>query len=223
MWFQQMMFMLMAGGYTGMPAKLATVTPQPAAGASASGALSNPSAPARVAVSSASATATTTPTASGGAWTRLEWSGQGDGKTSTYSGGVYCGPGWGFVVQDVDSGKIAKLPDAIDAIDRACKRHDQCYNDHGYFTRSCNLRLAADLMNVIRDANSSSQMRGDAVVMAAVFTYEAVYHDWWLKPASDGYKSLKQSFDRMFIELNMHMQAVINYHINAARTGRGYY
>jgi len=96
---------------------------------------------------------------------------------STYRGGLYCGPGWGFVREDVTSGRIAQLPEAIDAIDRACRRHDQCYDDHGYFTMGCNLRLAADLVAVVRSPDSTVQQRLDATIMAAIFEVEALTVD----------------------------------------------
>ena len=46
---------------------------------------------------------------------------------STYREGIYCGPGWGFTIEDVKSGKIQDLPGAFDAIDQACRLHDQCF------------------------------------------------------------------------------------------------
>jgi hypothetical protein len=88
---------------------------------------------------------------------KLEANKKSSGGISTYQGGLYCGPGWGFTIEDVRSGKIKELPTAIDAIDAACKTHDQCYQDHGYFTQQCNVSLAVNLVEVIRSPSSSKQ------------------------------------------------------------------
>ena len=93
----------------------------------------------------------------------------GAGGLSTYDGGYYCGPGWGFTREDVESGKLAELPEAIDAIDRACKAHDQCYLDDGYFSQSCDRLLIGDLKTVVADPKASDQQRRDAAIMAAYF------------------------------------------------------
>jgi hypothetical protein len=62
---------------------------------------------------------------------------------STYRGGNYCGPGWGFFREDAEQGKLP--PAAFDVIDEACRIHDSCYERHGYFTKACNDRLAGGL------------------------------------------------------------------------------
>ena len=98
-------------------------------------------------------------------------------KGSTYRGGNYCGPGWGFTYKDILDGTIAKLPDAIDAIDEACKSHDYCYEENGYLTQGCNLVLSYDLVKVVVDEQSSAQQRLDAVVMAVVFFVESQTFD----------------------------------------------
>ncbi len=116
---------------------------------------------------------------------RLEVRSLPDAGYSTYRGGRYCGPGWGFVRQDVERGKIAALPDALDAIDEACRHHDQCYHDNGWWSQQCNVRLAAELAVIVRSPMSTPQQRVDAAVMAAVFAIEAVGVDPWLRPASD--------------------------------------
>lgn len=126
---------------------------------------------------------------------RLEWKSMQVGGTSTYQGGNYCGPGWGFTKADAAGGKL--LPEAIDAIDAACRHHDQCYADHGYFTASCNVHLATDLTRVILANDSTEQQRFDAAVMAAIFATEVATVDWWLKPANE----LRQELDRMYREL----------------------
>jgi hypothetical protein len=91
---------------------------------------------------------------------------------STYQGGHYCGPGWGFTLEDVRSGRIKELPAAIDAIDAACKNHDQCYADSGYFSIDCNRKLISELTAVVVDEASSPQQRQDAAIMAAIFAVE---------------------------------------------------
>jgi hypothetical protein len=94
------------------------------------------------------------------------------------------------------------MPDAIDAIDQACRRHDQCYFDHGWFTQTCNVQLATDLVTIIRSPASSPQQRVDAAVMAAVFAVEAELIDPWLGPAvrlgTATLTSLRSAFDEMF-------------------------
>lgn len=118
---------------------------------------------------------------------RLEVRRMPKGGISTYRGGRYCGPGWGwsFVRKDVESGKIAHMPEAIDVIDDACRRHDQCYDDNGWFFRDCNVRLARELVEIVRAPTNTAQQRMDAAVMAAVFAVEADGIDPWLRPAVD--------------------------------------
>lgn len=109
-------------------------------------------------------------------FSNLTWSkkssvvGQG---VSTYQGGNYCGPGWGFTYKDILDGKIAQLPDAVDAIDEACKLHDYCYSENGYFTQGCNLVLTYNLVEVVVSKDSTPQQRLDATLMAAVFFIES--------------------------------------------------
>lgn len=104
--------------------------------------------------------------------TNLEFSRKTPDGISTYKKGLYCGPGWGFTYQDVLDGKIKKLPEAVDAIDAACKAHHQCYKDNGYFTQGCNLVLSVDLVKIISAESSTNQQRIDAVIMAAIFFVE---------------------------------------------------
>jgi hypothetical protein len=92
---------------------------------------------------------------------------------STYKNGVYCGPGWGYTVQDVLDDKIKNLPEAIDAIDEACKLHDTCYQENGWCTQGCNLVLTANLAKVVVDPKSTPQQRLDATIMAAIFFIES--------------------------------------------------
>ena len=96
-----------------------------------------------------------------------------NGGISTYKGGNYCGPGWGFTYKDVLDGTISKLPKAIDAIDEACKAHDYCYEENGYFTQGCNLVVTYDLVQVVVGEQSSPSERLDAAIMAAVFYVES--------------------------------------------------
>jgi hypothetical protein len=141
---------------------------------------------------------------------KLQWKEQPGGGVSTYIGGVYCGPGWGFTKEDVISGKIRSLPKAIDAIDEACKHHDQCYQDYGYFWQSCNVGLAHDLVKVITDPKSSSQQRMDATIMAAIFSIEAKYVDTLAYSGSFSYKYLKSSIENLWKNGNLTMEQVMN-------------
>lgn len=95
-----------------------------------------------------------------------------NGGTSNYAGGHYCGLGWGFTLEDVRSGRIKEMPAAIDAIDAACKNHDQCYADSGYFSIDCNRKLISELTTVVLSESSSPQQRLDAAIMAAIFSAE---------------------------------------------------
>jgi hypothetical protein len=109
-------------------------------------------------------------------FTKLEWSKKvtvSKDAVSTYKGGKYCGPGWGFTYKDILDGKIRQLPGAVDAIDEACKLHDYCYEENGYFTQGCNLVLTYDLVGVVINTGSTPQQRLDAVLMAAVFFIES--------------------------------------------------
>ena len=108
--------------------------------------------------------------------TRLEWASQASG-VSTYRGGVYCGPGWGFTQEDIVSGRIRELPAALDAIDEACRRHDQCYADRGWLTLDCNVELSRSLAAVVISRTASEQQRIDAAVMAAIFMTEVLTID----------------------------------------------
>jgi hypothetical protein len=65
------------------------------------------------------------------------------------------------------------MPQAIDAIDEACRMHDYCYEENGYLTQGCNLVLSYDLMQIVVNQKSSPQQRLDAVLMAAVFFIES--------------------------------------------------
>jgi len=105
--------------------------------------------------------------------TKLTISRKSQQAVSTYRGGNYCGPGWGFTYKDILEGNIRNMPDAIDAIDEACKAHDYCYEENGYFAQGCNLVLSYDLVQVITDEQSSSQQRIDATIMAAIFFIES--------------------------------------------------
>jgi len=111
-----------------------------------------------------------------GDFSKLSWQTKTNLKgagTSTYKGGMYCGPGWGFTYQDILDGKISKLPAAVDAIDEACKAHDYCYTENGYFTQGCNLVLTYDLVKVVTSPGSTAQQRLDATLMAALFFIES--------------------------------------------------
>jgi hypothetical protein len=131
------------------------------------------------------------------------------GGISTYRGGVYCGPGWGFTREDVLSGRIKEMPAAIDAIDAACQRHDQCYADRGYFTYSCNMALSRDLAAVIVGRHSTPQQRLDAAIMAGIFRFEALTLDLVVAE----YRDWRDKFEAMFSPY-FSMEAVIEWHLN---------
>jgi hypothetical protein len=135
---------------------------------------------------------------------RLEWRAMPGGGTSTYRGGLYCGPGWGFTREDLRTGRIREMPAAIDAIDAACRRHDQCYFDHGYFTRECNVALVGDLVAVIVASESTFQQRFDAAIMAGIFEVESLTMDVGMSV----YRDLRGDFERLF-DQGLSMEAVI--------------
>lgn len=128
---------------------------------------------------------------------------------STYMESNYCGPHWGFTSQDVLSGTIAEMPEAINAIDKACQAHDQCYADHGYFNQACNEQLRTDLLRIVSDPHSSSSERMDASIMAGIFWTEGAIS----KPLHTIYKNLYDSFVLLFTAQQMTMQMVINWHL----------
>ncbi|GJD56739.1 hypothetical protein [Methylobacterium dankookense] len=121
--------------------------------------------------------------------TNLEYNKKENGGVSTYKKGVYCGPGWGYTYRDILDGKIKTMPAAVDAIDNACKAHDECYAEHGYFTQGCNLVLTVDLVKVVTSADSTPQQRADAAIMAAIFFIESQTIDLG--------KMSKQQYDAM--------------------------
>lgn len=133
--------------------------------------------------------------ARGAGLTRLEAQFMPSGGISTYRGGNFCGPGWGFTKQDVENGQI--MPEAFDVIDAACQRHDQCYADYGYFTERCNVQLASELSAIIKSPKSTPQQRYDAAVMAALFETEA--HT--LDRAVSAQRTALQSLERYYREL----------------------
>lgn len=60
--------------------------------------------------------------------------------------GNYCGPQHGDPTYQVQP---------IDAVDRACMRHDQCY-DNGYSNCACDYQMVVDLQRVLWQAKDSS-------------------------------------------------------------------
>lgn len=141
---------------------------------------------------------------------KLQWAKSTDKGFSTYAGGLYCGPGWGFTKEDVASGKIKALPKAIDAIDAACAKHDQCYQDYGYFSPWCNVGLATNLVKIIIDPKSSSQQRLDSVIMAAIFSIEAKQVDPYVYPVIISYSFLKTHIASLWKNGNKTMEQIIN-------------
>jgi hypothetical protein len=141
---------------------------------------------------------------------KLQWDSQPGKGTSTYAGGLYCGPGWGFTKEDVISGKIKELPKAIDAIDEACAIHDQCYQDFGYFSSSCNEALALNLVKIIKNPKSTAQQRLDAVIMAAIFHIEAKRIDPIVSATKYSYSCMKIQIDSLWKSGNRTLGQVIN-------------
>ncbi|WP_342165034.1 hypothetical protein [Methylobacterium sp. SD21] len=123
----------------------------------------------------------------------LEWKSMPTGGTSTYKGGLYCGPGWGFTYKDILDGKIKSMPKALDAIDEACKGHDECYDDNGYITAGCNLVLTSKMVEVIKSDSTTTQQKVDAAVMAAIFFTEGFLVD----PIANPKKNTKEFRDQV--------------------------
>ena len=147
-----------------------------------------------------------------GDFSKLTWSKKSSvvGKgTSTYKGGNYCGPGWGFTYKDILDGKIAKMPAAMDAIDEACKLHDYCYEENGYFTQGCNLVLTYNLVNVITGKTSTPQQRLDAALMAAIFFIESQSADLAVMGTRE-ILDLKHRLEAMLTESAMTLEQAIN-------------
>jgi hypothetical protein len=126
---------------------------------------------------------------------------------STYRGGAYCGPGWGFTIEEIKGKGIASMPGTIDAIEAACKMHDACYARAGYFSEPCDQELVANMLRIVKDPKSPRHLQVDAAVMAAVFQFEALVSD----PVFKRYQELESSFARMF-HSNVSMEYIIEWH-----------
>lgn len=113
---------------------------------------------------------------------------------SVYRGGNYCGPGWGFTSQDVESGRILRMPQAFDAIDQVCRLHDQCFADQGYFAISCDFALTRRLTDVVFKSESTPTQRLDAVVIAAYFLVQIALIDLPVASYRSIHKRLKTKF-----------------------------
>ena len=78
--------------------------------------------------------------------------------------GNWCGPGHG-------SGT------PIDAIDAACKRHDQCYDRKGYFDCQCDAKLISELDRALARGDVSTAGRVAGMAIRSWFTAQpCVYH-----------------------------------------------
>lgn len=97
--------------------------------------------------------------------------------------GNYCGPGWGFTFEDVQSGKIAGMPEAINAVDRACAMHDDCYGTQGYLALECNVTLVGNLADILSNPDPTAKERRWAAIVAAYFAVEVVTIDAAIFPA----------------------------------------
>ena len=61
--------------------------------------------------------------------------------------GNYCGP--------LYPPKGSK-PAPVDKVDLACKNHDKCYDDSGYFNKNCDLQILQDLKTVIPNSENEN-------------------------------------------------------------------
>lgn len=71
--------------------------------------------------------------------------------------GNYCGPGHGD-----DSGNTAPF----DAVDAACRRHDLCYRDKGYFHCGCDRDLILEMQTAIPATPSTEGKFAGNLIMA---------------------------------------------------------
>lgn len=71
--------------------------------------------------------------------------------------GNYCGPGHGD--------PTGQTP-PIDAVDAACRSHDQCYDQRGYFNCGCDRNLIASLPAAIAATPTTQGKAGGVAVMA---------------------------------------------------------
>lgn len=124
---------------------------------------------------------------------------------STYRGGNYCGPAWGFTKADVGGGLMCADVPAINEIDAACRRHDICYGKHGYLTRHCNTALASDLLKVAIAPGSKPGERIDAYVMFMVFGLESVTVDFAIEKQHE----VKAKIRKYWAETNQKASAVM--------------
>ncbi len=75
--------------------------------------------------------------------------------------GLYCG--WG----DKTGGNYSVS--GVDALDEACKRHDQCWGQRGLMTCSCDKTLAAEAAAVAADSRVPGGVRQTAGLVATHF------------------------------------------------------
>lgn len=70
--------------------------------------------------------------------------------------GRFCGPGHPFVDRIGSDGERARLSSIqpLDSLDAACKAHDLCYIEQGYFDPGCD-RAVASRLRVLADAFES--------------------------------------------------------------------
>ncbi|MBL8253567.1 MAG: hypothetical protein JNJ76_08210, partial [Candidatus Competibacter sp.] len=70
--------------------------------------------------------------------------------------GNWCGPGHG-------GGQ------PVDELDAACMRHDQCYDQNGYFDCRCNKNLADEIDSLIGDARLNGSTAAKALLIKGWF------------------------------------------------------
>lgn len=66
--------------------------------------------------------------------------------------GEFCGPNIPTLKTQGINDRYAEIESiqAIDSIDDACKKHDVCYMDNGYYDESCDKKLIDDIGNILQ-------------------------------------------------------------------------
>ena len=108
------------------------------------------------------------PTGGGGGGTT------GGGGTGLIIYGNYCGPGHGD-----DTG----MTPPIDAVDAACRAHDLCYRDRGYFSCSCDYALITSMGAAIMATPTVEGQAAGIAVMAHFLGQPC----WCLVPPGPGH------------------------------------
>ena len=83
--------------------------------------------------------------------------------------GNWCGPGHGG-------------GEPIDAVDEVCRRHDQCYDERGYFDCSCDRDLIARMPDAIINPGTPTLGKVAGAAAAAVFAITPCVCRRWCFP-----------------------------------------